>query len=114
MDVTGLTGDIADLASLRGQVVAAQSTLDALIDATRTIRKWSASLPEKWAEAPFETRALNAQVAAIHEALGTLGGLDDAADSLAAMRTAIREAEGLGERADELGAKGAVQAFTAA
>lgn len=114
MDVTGLTGDIADLASLRAQVVAAQSTLDALIDATRTIRKWSADLPDKWDDAPFETRALNLQVVSIHEALGTLGGLDDAADALAAMRTAIREAEGLGERADELGAKGTVQAFTAA
>ena len=111
--MSGIGGDLENVSDLRGETTRVQSVLDDIADQVAEVSSWAVNLGDRINEAPFETAALITQAAEIAEALAGLRGLDDASDVLTGMDGALKEAEALGEHADEVAAGGNVGAFRA-
>jgi predicted flap endonuclease-1-like 5' DNA nuclease len=111
--MSGIGGDLENVSDLRGETTRVQAVLDEIADQVAEVSSWAVNLGDRIDEAPFETAGLLAQAAEIAEALAGLRGLDDASDVLTGMDGALKEAEALGEHADEVAAGGAVGAFRA-
>jgi hypothetical protein len=106
--------DLESVEDLRAEVTQVRDLLEELADSLTLITGWATGLPDRLDAAPFETARIIQAAATIFETIGQITQVDDCVEALEEMDPAVVEAEGLGEDAAGIGARGSIEAFQSA
>lgn len=107
------TTELESLDAVAAEVERAQQMCAALAETLEATKAWAQGLIDRWSGTNWGTDELDTGVAEAADAVSTLGDTEPLDVALRSISTAVHNARSLAEVADEVGAKGSIDAFRA-
>ena len=107
------TTELESLDAVAAEVERAQQMCAALAETLEATKAWAQGLIDRWGGTNWGTDEIDTGVAEAADAVSTLGDTEPLDMALRSISTAVHNARSLAEVADEVGAKGSIDAFRA-
>lgn len=107
------TTELESLDAVAAEVERAQQMTAALAETLEATKAWAQGLIDRWGGTDWGTDEIDTGVSEAADAVSTLGDTEPLDAALRSISTAVHNARSLAEVADQVGAKGSIDAFRA-